>query len=251
MITLLGPDRYPSVSALRAELADAPENGTFTLGGRKLLATEQLQRFQDVGLRIPEWTTDLNTAISWLRSGATVLGRREDHTQGRDIRIQTGTFPNRGTYLRWRTRSEWWCKFVPSTSEWRIHVFDGRVIARGMKTIPDIIARREPNLTTPVRSRRNGWFLDHSIDPPSALRDAGRAAIAATGYLYGAVDMLVTSSPTAPDLNDIVVLEANRLPAMDDYTRAAYATAIRRYIRGSRVPRRDRPNGTYEGARVV
>lgn len=250
MIELLGPSRFPSVSALRAELADAPESGTFTLGGRKLLATEQLQRFQDVGLRVPEWIKDLDIAREWLAEGFTVLGRREDHTQGRDIVIRDLSTPfGHRDRIRWRNR-DWWCKFIPSTSEWRIHVFDGRVIARGMK-VWDEDTLAAPIVNTPIRSRRRGWLLDHSIDPPSALRDAGRAAIAATGYLYGAVDMLVTGSPTAPDLNDIVILEANRLPAMDDYTRAAYTTAIRRYIRGSRVPRRDRPNGTYEGARVV
>lgn len=243
MISITGPD-WPSVRELRTALATAPETGIFHTGGPKILATEQLRRFAEAGLRVPEWTKDNQIARSWLNTGSTVLARRENHTQGRDIMIRnlmdTTTMKFRN---RWNTQ-EWWCKFVPSTEEWRIHVFDGRVIARGKKVSYGIVSQDF------IRSRRNGWLLRHDLAPTDALRDAGRGAIAAVGYLYGAVDILVTSSGP-------VVLEANRLPAMDSYTRDAYVRAIRRYVGGRKIPRSDRgigeatPSPWYEGVEVA
>lgn len=254
MITLHGPiARFPSLATLRDVLATVPEVGEFTMGGVKVLATEQLRRFQEAGLRVPEWTKDNRIAHGWLNTGSTVLARREDHTQGRDIMIRnlmdtsTTRFRN-----RWNSQ-EWWCKFNPSTAEWRIHVFDGRVIGRGKKEylpvhdLPETGEYHEYNHRVPelaIRSRSRGWRLRHDLEPTPALRDAAKAAVASLpGYLYGAVDLLDT--PTGP-----VILEVNRLPAMDDYTRTRYVDAIRRHVAGRRVTRTPTAATRYEGVEV-
>jgi hypothetical protein len=241
---LHGPRSFPTVTLLRNMLREVPEQGMFTMGGTKVLATEQLRLFQEAGLQVPEFTTNRYQANAWVINGFTVLGRKENHTQGRDIIIATG-HQNQGTKQRrrWQAR-QWWCKFVPSTGEWRIHVFDGRTIARAKKEP----GPGSPGMTqVPIRSRRNGWLYRHDLEPSEALRTAARGAVAALGYPYGAVDLLET--PDGP-----VVLEVNRLPAMDNYTATAYVNAIRRHVVGRKVaklPTARRTNDLYEGVLVV
>jgi glutathione synthase/RimK-type ligase-like ATP-grasp enzyme len=61
------------------------------------------------------------------------------------------------------------------------------------------------------------------------------------------VDLLET--PDGP-----VVLEVNRLPAMDNYTATAYVNAIRRHVAGRKVaklPMARLTNDLYEGVLVV
>jgi len=238
VITLHGPRSFPTVTLLRNMLREVPEQGTFTMGGTKVLATAQLRKFQEAGLRVPEFTTEWNVARRWLQAGHIVLGRKENHSQGRDIVIITHDA------LRPRRPRQWWCKFVPSTGEWRIHVFDGRTIARAKKEP----GPGSPGMTqVPIRSRRNGWLYRHDLEPSEALRTAARGAVAALGYPYGAVDLLET--PDGP-----VVLEVNRLPAMDNYTATAYVNAIRRQVAGRKVaklPMARRTNDLYEGVLVV
>jgi hypothetical protein len=239
VITLHGPRSFPTVTLLRNMLREVPEQGTFTMGGTKVLATAQLEAFEAAGLNVPQWTRDRRVAISWIHSRLVVLGRKENHTQGRDIEIGNGIPLKK----QWLTR-DWWCKFVPSTGEWRIHVFDGRTIARAKKEP----GPGSPGMTqVPIRSRRNGWLYRHDLEPSEALRNAARGAVAALGYPYGAVDLLET--PTGP-----VVLEVNRLPAMDNYTATAYVNAIRRHVAGRKVaklPTARRTNDLYEGVLVV
>ena len=237
-ITLHGPDRYPSVVVLRHLLAGVPEVGTFTLGGAKILATEQLRRFAEAGLVVPEWTTDFNLAWEWVGGGDTVYGRREEHSQGKDIVVYKLPHGFGGARNRYRFHHrDWWCKFVPSIAEWRIHVFDGRCIARGKKVFTGTPPPGD------IRSRRLGWTMVHTLEPSEAVRRAGKAAIAALGYSYGAVDILET-------VQGPVVLEANLLPAMDAYTATAYVNAIRRRVAGRRVVKLTFPGTPYEGVEV-
>lgn len=218
-IIIHGP-AWPTTLTLRTALADAPENGTFYLGGPRYDATTQLARFRAAGLRTPDFTATLTEARAWLSQGHIVLGRREAHTQGRDIAwAGAGIRPGR----RWSSRS-WWSKYVSSSEEWRLHIFNGSSIARGRKVYTADGA--EPGGVV-IRSRSRGWTLDHTVRPNDAIRSAAKTAVAALpGYLYGAVDILVTNH------GDPVVLEVNRMPAVrDDYTRMRYVDAIRQYVR--------------------
>jgi len=98
----------------------------------------------------PEFTDDINLALQWVDEGILVLGRKNNHTQGRDI--VSPKLKN-----RWNN-SEYWVKFVPSKEEWRIHVLNGKVIARGKK-----FQYEDPWRKLLVRSRGNGWRLHEII----------------------------------------------------------------------------------------
>jgi len=206
-IEIIGPN-WQSVRALRVELAEVPENGSLrwaTGHGNKL---EQLKAMAMNGVETVPFTEDFKHR--WYDEGEIWLGRKFHHKEGKDILWPDKKF--------WRVR-DYWTKFVPSIEEWRIHVFDGRVIARSKK-----IQEAEPEGAHPaeVRSHRNGWRFKHGPEPPNGIRRFAKAMVKACGYLYGACDILVK-----PD-GEFCALEVNTAPAMDNYTRRAYVKAIRR-----------------------
>ena len=189
MITLHGPD-WPTIRTLRTALAGVPESGTFTLGGHPTGAIEQLTAFRAAGLATPDFTTDRTEAMSWVGAGETVFGRKLIHTRGNDIVLPkfckkcthiSYPFEHRG---RW-WNSEWWSKYISPTEEWRVHVFNGRSIARGKKVHSGNSWRKAP-----IRNIGNGWTFDFTADPPRGLRRTAKAAVAALGYPHGAVDIL-------------------------------------------------------------
>lgn len=204
--------------------------------GPVLDGSSQLARMSEARVATPLHTTDINVARQW-QATCNVWGRNNIHTQGRDIR--------QSTHREWPTK-DFWVKQIPAAAilgEWRLHVFNGRSIARGKKTQTEIIARR---LAPMVRSRRNGWRLNHTDAPPQGAKFYAKLATQSLGYLWGAVDMLevdlqylpvdmvsnfdrLATSHQKSGLNPFVVLEVNQRPGMDDYTCQQYATAIANY----------------------
>lgn len=229
MITVIG--RQPSADTLRQALADVDhtvdvvvnwgarasattdENVRILNANRRLNAIEQLVALDNVGLTVPSYTQDLDQAVRWVADGFSVWGRRLEHTQGIDI---VGF-----RHKDW-ARRDWWVGEVAGVEqEWRIHVFMGRTICRGLKVQTSPATRR-----LPVRSRRNGWTLVHDVDPPQDVRDAARRAVRAVGYDFGAVDILQT-------VDGPVVLEVNSAPAIrSPLTLEAYKQAILKCAHG-------------------
>lgn len=207
-----------------------------------LSAVEQLRVFREAGLLIPDYTKVLAEARQWIGEGELVFGRTLYHTRGRDI-VGPRSW-------RWPYR-EYWVKVVREPlEEWRVHVFGGRSIARGVKVLTGTPWRKMP-----VRNRGNGWTMRHDIEPLEGLRSAAKGAVEACGYDFGAVDLLVkqvgcicgTSQYPVGSLNErsshgdgcapeyrYYVLEVNKRPGLDDYTAGKYAEAIRRRALGGR-----------------
>lgn len=217
MIQVTGP-RWKTTRALQAALAEVPETGTFNFGTMHCNKLEQLQRMTEAGVGCVEVTEDFDTAyesVMPMPNGHEPipiwLGRKLHHTQGKDILLPDNKF--------WRIR-DYWTKFIPSTEEWRIHIFDGKSIARGKKVFAD--ATQAPNTPINIRNRGRNWLIVHAPDPPRGMRDLARRAVEACGETYGAVDILVGVD------RKFYALEVNCAPAMDGYTLAAYVKAIRK-----------------------
>ena len=230
MIHLTGP-AWPTVRQLARQLRQSDVDGTYHIGGPGTDSDYQLAAFRAAGLRTPEYTINLPQARAWVEEGSIVFGRMLLHTRGNDICLP-GARNLRGHYSRRWEGSEWWSRYIPPTEEWRIHVFDGRVIARGKK-----IQTSPPHRDAPVRNINNGWTFDFRSDPPEGIRRVARQAVEALGYPAGAVDILQvdTNDPTAPEgvRREFYVLEVNRVPALTcPYTLGAWASAIERYLGG-------------------
>jgi hypothetical protein len=218
---VVGPHNSASAAQLKEALASletswklnwgcSPQAGDHWLANTpRKDAIEQLQAFQ--GVPTIEWTRFLETARAWVDCGWLVFGRRRVHSQGTDIV---------GPRHRDFARRDYWVKVVPNVvQEWRLHIFRGRCIARGLKTQVE-----PPHRVMPVRNRANGWRMVHDVEPTEELRATAKAAVKAVGYELGAVDMLVDNS------NKIYVLEANRAPGLDDYTLGQYVKAITKFV---------------------
>lgn len=197
---------------------------------------EQLQALQAAGVSCPEVYSCSSDDEDSMR-GSIFLARKLNHTQGKDI-IVVGS-PKQRKRRHW-IQSDFCTKYYPAVTEWRLHVIKFargyRVIARSLK----IWSNDGPEPTTHpiIRSRRLGWHMDHTQDPPKGLREICKQAIEACGYELGAVDVLdlgptADISPTNCGATDSIrpsrymVLEANSRPAIrDNYTLAAYAKAF-------------------------
>lgn len=216
MITVTGVD-WAVTRKLAAALGEAPENGRFVFGVRGHSNLEQLRRFRTAGVSCPDFTTSYPEVQAWIAAGATVFGRKAEHTQGSDIII---AFPDGRFDPNWpihfRTRRDYWTKVIPNVlQEWRIHIFDSASIARGLKRNED------DNSEGLIKNRGYDYRMVHNVEPPRGLRRLAKDACAALGYPYGAVDLLHCQ-------NANYVLEVNTAPAMDNYTRSAYVSAIKR-----------------------
>jgi hypothetical protein len=197
---------------------------------------EQLEALDNAGLIVPEWTNDLETAKQWVRDGIKVWGRRWFHTRGNDVigsgykyRIKTKTESWNPTWLK----REWWVQVIPNNlivNEWRIHIFQGRSIGRGLKVQTGDAVRVQP-----VRNRDNGWTLVHNVDPSPYVRNAAAVAVKAVGYNFGAVDLFELAD------NQCVILEVNSAPALgSDYTFGIYHNAISKLAAGKWLEWRDK-----------
>ena len=82
----------------------------------------------------------------------------------------------------------------------------------------------------PIRNRKNGWtFIRDCPLPTDQLRETAKAATAALGYPWGAVDLLYN-----PITQRITVLEVNSAPGMDNRTATAYAAEIANIVTTTR-----------------
>lgn len=209
-----------------AQVPDAINGRVHLLNG-----LEQLTRFRAAGVPTPDFTASLVEAEGWVRNGDIVLGRSLWHTQGKDIVLPGDR--------RWRARDYWvkyWCY---TSQEWRFHILFGRSIGRGQKRYtgptpeeltkrPSLLAiRKRATRGINIRSRRLGWTIDHTAEPPEICRETAKAAAYAVGYELGAVDLLYGDAGNGQDVR---VLEINSRPAIrDNYTIEQYSKYLRRF----------------------
>lgn len=225
MVNIHGPANWSTVTTLQAatahieadfDLAWGVTHPTMFGGQPKLNAIKQLTAMMEADLRVPVWTTNLEIAMEWAKQGLGVFGRRLHHSQGTDIQLPYKH--NTRTFRRKWLESEWWVPVLPVIDEWRLHVWDGKIIARAKKG-----QVRPPTRVAAVRNVRNGWAMIHTEAPTDEMRSVAKAAVAAVGYDFGAVDLA-----TLPD-NELVVFEVNSAPGLQNpYTIGAYVKAIER-----------------------
>ena len=166
---------------------------------------------------IPEYTTDLNTAVGWCGDGSKVMARTilQGHS-GEGIVVMTPDNPD--TFVR----APLYTKYVKKIHEYRVHVLNNEVIDIQRKALS---SSYEGEADWTIRNLESGFIFarnDDSIPEPSDLRSVSLLAMGATGLDFGAVDVIYNSYR-----NKSYVLEINTAPGLVGTTLTNYISAFR------------------------
>lgn len=170
-------------------------------GGNKF---EELHKLAAAGVRVPLHVQSMAAATP----GVEWLARRFTHMEADDLtaELKVGDF---------------YVGYVPTVREHRVHVFDGESIR---------VQTKVPRLDNPhprFRSWANGWKLvagaEYTAQVPRGAREMAKQAVAAMGYVFGAVDIGVREDGTP------IVWEVNSQPGIEGGTVTQYANAVIRY----------------------
>lgn len=176
-------------------------------------ATNKLQAFctlEEAGVCIPDFSTDIQEAFTWLEEGRVVIERHQLRaSEGRGIRVVRPTEMLRAAPL--------YTSYFKARDEYRIHVARGEVFDRQQKR-----KRREEEVSYEVRNHAGGWvFCREDVDTiPDVDVDCARA-VSALGLDFGAVDVKVNKHRTK-----WAILEVNTAPGLEGTTLDKYADAI-------------------------
>lgn len=164
----------------------------------------ELQILQQAGVLVPQHRVQKPVGEPGLW-----LARRSTHMEADDLlaELQTGDF---------------YVQYVPTIREHRVHIFNGQSIRVQMKV---------PRIENPhprFRSWASGWKLvageQYTAQVPRGAREMAKQAVAAMGYVFGAVDIGVKEDGTP------IVWEVNSQPGIEGVTVTQYANAIVRYF---------------------
>ncbi len=176
--------------------------------------------FKEKGVRVPPFTTDRAIAQEWLEANRLVLARKLLRaSEGRGI-VLVGPKGNEVTPVCELPNAPLYVKYIKKGQEYRVHVFDGRVIdvqqKRRNKSVDDA------DVNWQIRNHRNGWIFARSdVSPPDAVLAAALGATAALGLDFGAVDIGYNEAG-----GNAYVYEVNTAPGLEGSTLTAYYEAL-------------------------
>ena len=106
---------------------------------------------------------------------------------------------------------------VDNTSEWRVHVVNGRVIFVQKKAKPT-----GTDANPDIKTHAHGWIFKHmDIKPPQSMQNLAINAVAALGLDFGAVDIAYNKNTKTS-----TVFEINTAPGLEGETINAYRDAF-------------------------
>ncbi len=173
----------------------------------------QFNLLETRGVNIPEYTSNKEIAQAW---NTTVVVRHiVDGSGGRGIEIV-----ERGIEL---PDAPLYTKYVKKSKEYRVHVFDGKVI--------DLQEKRKKRAwnhprNTQIRNTNNGYiFCRKDVNAHESIAPLAIKAVSAIYLDFGAVDIIWNNH-----LQQAFVLEVNSCPGLAPKTVSLYADAISDYI---------------------
>ena len=189
---------------------------------RVKLCNDKIRFFEHVkgsSVRVPDYTVDLEQAMKWLDEGAIVLGRSSRGSGGNDIKF----FDKDPEEF---VESDFFSKYKKKKEEYRIHIFNDRIICSQKKVLREFDDNGDPVdkslVDFRIRNHTHGFiFQKHNIDPPADVIDQARAAIEKVGLAFGAVDVIWNEYE-----KKAYVLEVNTAPGLEGTTVKAYGDAI-------------------------
>ena len=207
-----GSSVVPTLMVGRArKFLNAP--GAVRIASNKLLAFQALKA---ANIAIPDFTTDAEVAKRWLATGFKVVCRHKlCGTNGEGIQIVRNgeALPYAPLYV----------KYFRKQHEYRLHVFQGRLI--------DITEKRKRrgvlNANPYVRNLDGGWvYCRENVDASYSIKELAIKGVAALGLDFGAVDLVERDGIAK-------ILEINTAPGLKATTLQAYIEALERlqYVR--------------------
>ena len=184
------------------------------LASNKLFTFKQWRRHN---VSCPEWTEDYNDAVQWVENGHTVFCRTQ-------LRSHSGGGIVIATTSDEVVQAPLYTKYIKKKKEFRVHVFDGKVI--------DIQEKRRssnsPDSSFLIRNHASGFvFCRDDVVEPSDLRDTGIKAVQSLGLDFGAVDVVWNAH-----YDKCYALEVNSAPGLEGTTLTNYVTTIKELAYG-------------------
>jgi hypothetical protein len=177
---------------------------------------QQLTRFKDNNVSCPLFTTNAGDLASW--DVTTVFARTLVNSTGGKGIVE---FERQGGMV---PRAPLYTAYVPKKAEFRVHVFNQKVIDVQQKKKRSGFNADERN--TRVRNLANGYvYTREGVVSPTGMHDLAIAAVAALGYQYGAVDIIYNERQ-----DKCFVLEVNSRPGIMGTTLQKYVNAIKELV---------------------
>lgn len=163
------------------------------------------------GVSVPEFTTNMEVAKSWITETDYVYARTDvTGSQGSGIKILT--MDEQFVYAPLYTKA------IHKAHEYRVHVFKGRIIDFTKKK------RRSDTECNPyIKNASGGWvFCRDNLSLPERVIEESIKAIAALGLDFGALDVAYKERD-----NKAYVLEVNTSPGLEGTTLVKYIEAFK------------------------
>lgn len=168
--------------------------------------------FDEDKVSIPPWTANKEIAEGWQEDRKKVVARTLlKGSGGRGIMLLNpdDELPPCPLYTQ----------YIPKKDEYRIHVFNDKVIHQQQK-------RRELGFegrNNQIRNWDNGWvYCTKEVNPPEMVINQALAAVKSLGLDFGAVDIIWNQRR-----QQAYVLEVNTAPGLEGSTITAYVKAIK------------------------
>lgn len=175
------------------------------------------KRFKEDNIPCPDFTESIDEASKWIEEGYTIVCRKL-------LRSHSGKGIVIANTIDELVAAPLYVKYFPKKYEFRIHVFNGKVIDYVQKKKKDGFTEEE-GYNKYIRSHKNGWiFCRDNIIERESLKTLAVNTVNALGLDFGAVDIVMTSKGTAK------VLEVNTAPALEGTTLKKYTKVIKEYV---------------------
>lgn len=201
----------PGFDYSRSRVINNPRNVATAIN--KLTA---LTVMRSAGVSVPDFTTDIAVAREWIEGTFKVVCRKL-------LSAHSGRGASIASTSEEVVPAPLYTKFIRKTKEFRVHVFNGRVIDYVQKK-----ARSErdelPGYNRYIRSYNNGWIMSRTdITVSEPVKAEAIKAVAALGLDFGAVDIVLQDKK---GVLTPFVLEVNTAIGLEGQTVTSYANAI-------------------------
>lgn len=178
------------------------------------IASDKLQfmwAIDEADVKIPEWTTNKETATMYIQDGGTVVCRAILNGHSGAGIVLAKTIPE-------LVDAPLYVKYIPKKDEYRVHVGLGGVLIIDVQKKAKR-ANVPPNeVNYQIRNHANGFiYMREGIDPPEKVLTNAKECVRILGLNFGAVDVIWNERR-----QEAYVLEVNTAPGLAGTTLDKY-----------------------------